>query len=1668
MGFYGNITSTNKTQFTFDRIYPNRTKMDVLASTDGIFIGRFVLVDYDNENATFFPIFKKDNSGIFYADSSFNTIMTVDLCNKGDVFKYQAGSVIEFWEATGNTITTEEAVYAEFKKTTNSYENNYKIDIENKYGTGRGYDGTVWQKAYVDGKEKYVMIAELNSVVPTFKITADAPTMTPLAPHFDKQSNNVAYWLHWQPQWGMRIKEAVNENLSDEKIEWINSTYNEKTNNVDTKKETINGNIYYNKAGLSREKRSFVEGVNDIVSVEPTGVSGIVYEGHDNNPSTAPDIQEISIVLPSIGNAISEAWDVVYGAPQNEDNKRNLDIKWDSLKGIRMVEEGLGGYKYNTESVESLGGCINSVHDLMGMIIVGENPENAKDADANSIYYDTQEQIFKRKHTTYQYDPVDAISNDNSYKPVLGSDLLKYEAGEYFYKDSLNNYYLEKAEKPDKARNYYDLGEPKEQPLEEKYLPDTWYYLNGGDYLKAVEEEAVEGREYLIIPEDLSSTIIQWFRPGAYFYTTTKEKPTDLSQITLVQPTDKYNKNLFYWGIYGEDVGSWETISQNITINGVTQNIVGIEWPDDYNTPEKALNALYQVQLVPFEENKFYVKREKDYILVRSQPLAYNSDKFENAGSYFLIETETVPPFYEADKYHFKNGDDYLADRVGKFDSKKTYYEVNAQLIIKKFFVEGEYYENSENPSISPDTTPNPDKEYLERMHYYVYKDDEGILPVGAEWNEKVTTIPSTIQLATRKEIYEMQELEGFARSFNTIHGLILEIRKLLDTGHTYTRDINTVQGAINKLNDIIAKFEDLQPGKLILVDNYGRIHPTDTVGDKWLEWVINADPINPSIEILHNTAQEAEATFEQRNKAPKFGEIITTPKIEIDARGHVSTFGEEEIVLPKPSLTDNDISGVLTAMSMDDTNGKITNTFTPLSDVKLDNYEKITSVIGDLDATDSLGTALSKIENNIASTNETIEEKDNKIREDFNAINQTVQLDLKENSLAIQNITTDIQTINKAIKDLQDNSYDDEEIRGLIEENANAIELLTNGIDVEIVNQVNDLINYVTENGSSVIEMQSNIADNALSIINEEKRAIEIENNLNDSITITNSKVESLEDNIKNFITKDELNAKGYLTEHQDISSKQNKTDNSLNTKEKTIVGAINELSNTLRYVIPSSYKENDQDNDTTILQRCLDDAYSKKCCVILDRDYYIAKPSDNNAMLKTKVSIYGNGYSLIANSQEAIISNKGEHLPVTMISIDNGANNIIIDGVKFKCATGGDKQGYHDLDNMGKEGMEDITGEAIYTNLCAVQTTPYATNTKKAENIEIRNCDFRGASIRFQNVKNSKLTNLQFVNCDEEIYAIRLENVEINNINVQRYKTQNANGQYRDRSRLYHVFYMFFLENIKINNLVVSGTSSLSDIFHFNFAGNTDILSKNISIDNFVINSKITNLLQSRYNDNIILKNGYVKECDYIILYGMENTGFKLIDCDFNVKTNENVSVINIGDDTKNGGKVELTDDMYIFFDRCKFNFSSEDGSVPYSLFKNYNTYLNNCKIINKDNDIKMNLVEDKRSNGFFMINDCEIISPKITLFRGNIGGRLTCKNSTIRNSTSTGAEPLFAIGANSHYELYDCYIHSIKNIDLGDSSKSYYNNIIGYYFENGTTQKGIHTWSSLTAKQ
>jgi hypothetical protein len=115
------------------------------------------------------------------------------------------------------------------------------------YGQGRGYDSTVWQKVYTDDIEKYVMIAELNTVVPTFAVVAEAPTMNPVVPHFDTQSTDVYYKLHWQTPWGFRVA-AANANKSDITTQWTTTTYNPETGKNETSNPvTKDAAIYFNK-----------------------------------------------------------------------------------------------------------------------------------------------------------------------------------------------------------------------------------------------------------------------------------------------------------------------------------------------------------------------------------------------------------------------------------------------------------------------------------------------------------------------------------------------------------------------------------------------------------------------------------------------------------------------------------------------------------------------------------------------------------------------------------------------------------------------------------------------------------------------------------------------------------------------------------------------------------------------------------------------------------------------------------------------------------------------------------------------------------------------------------------------------------------------------------------------------------------------------------------------------------------------------------------------------------------------------------------------------------------------------------------------------------------------------------------------------------------------------
>ena len=544
MGFYGNITNTSRTQFQFDRTYPNRYDMETHKNIDNVYAGRYVLVEYDSTANldTYLRVSQNEVHEIgntTYYTFTFNPVINNQIQNATLLTRDIVKSDNDFIVFTSTLITdVSGGVYhrdvkffsyvdipdpsnsglAMFIAITGSMDNipnytvNYNIDTS-IYGAGRGYDSTVWQKVYMDGVEKYIMIAELNTVVPTFDVSADAPTLSPIIPHFDTKSTDIYYKLHWQPTWGMRVASASNDHPnSDETTIWTREVYNDVTG-ITTPYywDYIKGEwvewakgftpaelpaaIYYNQIGF-RPEFSTHSNEQDIVNVTPTGISGNMYNKHDGtqDKEALPDIQEITIMLPSIGNAIATVWDTMYGHDvrtlpvlneQGEEDEQTLDFRYRDIdwKDVLLLTEDYqgdiskGGMTYN---VNTVAGCINEVHRLMGMILTEK-----KDEYLNKEWYD--------KHYLY----CEGFDNENNGKYPIGNIYRIYEHPSYATPISITSILSEGETFPlrEDFESDQEYNEAYEQFINNK-LPEDAYF-------KILNEIVVDEENHLVVPDEL-------------------------------------------------------------------------------------------------------------------------------------------------------------------------------------------------------------------------------------------------------------------------------------------------------------------------------------------------------------------------------------------------------------------------------------------------------------------------------------------------------------------------------------------------------------------------------------------------------------------------------------------------------------------------------------------------------------------------------------------------------------------------------------------------------------------------------------------------------------------------------------------------------------------------------------------------------------------------------------------------------------------------------------------------------------------------------------------------------------------------------------------------------------------------------------------------------------
>lgn len=743
----------------------------------------------------------------------------------------------EYWMSMQNgswhelSFTTD-SVYFQSSGDTN-YLTNFAIDTA-AYGTSRGYDSTVWQKVYESGSEKYVMVAELNSVVPTFDMSADAPTMMPITPHFDSDSTNVYYKIHWQPSWGIRTKAAGNHLLgveisqtgspgytpnvtltedktvypSDSTTKWradfydtvrdekTTKYYNTKSSNwtaeADDDNSEISAAVYFNLDGFNPNNVAYSQDLidetqeryndeiassgwdnKDEIKLAPTGVSGHMYNTHGNTVDQSPEVdtQELSIMLPSIGDTLAQIWDMVFGGRETnteikETNERNTDTAWENARanldrhGLRLVNDDAyrNGYetdKYAVAEVNTLAGAINSAHDIIGMIITADDHSTLMDnvdfLDEDRIFYDSKENKYYRKHKTYDYTPIE--DNPDAFETIELTEEPESLIGYYVF-DGVSyipcdeNSVYNPSEKYYRQVNVFTYTEVEQDFAADDFNPIGYYILENGVY-KPVPEDAV-------------------FVPGTTYYKRSGETYTNQGEVVA------FDGEKYYYMDYTGDI-----LDKNPTANLDKMDYI----KNDKYLPGHRYYTIDQSGVTVkrlidgYRPNKYYyIDGEGNYVLDTEKTALAGRQYYDiNVDKVVSVADGNLHGIYVPNAYYFTpdGGQTYQKDMSPTVTRNRIYYLPN----IKKteFTNDGEvktYIEQVGYQEVKPideldfkqhDYYIKPDpniKQYLKYLGSWEdYQTDNPTLYM--QTIEYVLTTENTVTIDTSREYY----LTGFAEN---------------------------------------------------------------------------------------------------------------------------------------------------------------------------------------------------------------------------------------------------------------------------------------------------------------------------------------------------------------------------------------------------------------------------------------------------------------------------------------------------------------------------------------------------------------------------------------------------------------------------------------------------------------------------------------------------------------------------------------------------------------------------------------------------------------------------------------------------------------------------------------------------------------------------------------
>lgn len=751
---------------------------------------------------------------------------------------------------------------------------NYNIDAA-AYGTSfdsRGYDATVWQKVYSEGQGKFVLIAHLNGgYIPSFELFANAPSSYPEAPYIDSKSTDALYRIHVPSQWGFRIKEADLSDsggypLSDQRISQEYKEYDDDNNVIRTYQNEIYADIYFNKKANNKLYDYTDQTQANQIILEPTGISGKHYWNSDDE-STDADIYELSIHLPMIGNMVAEGYNLIYGTSEDQENhKRTTDIEWyngtasDELK--YNGNTALGG---KTHSLNTLAGSLNTIHDIMGQIVVPlESWPNEEGIEAlsdqylytfNNNYYRKGTILKKRIIPDNEYtftiqnnvSENDFILNkyyyqsDNTWIPATTWDsnlsnsgyalrnintaryspvplLIQFSPGQYYIKEG-ENYWCDNAltipTYPN--RTYYQVnaslaGSNQDGHFTGEYVSDGRYFTKDekGNYIPSHTDTQLINTTYYGVTVHNTYTNRRFYHPGSFYY---KEGDS----FYLEEDSSPHNDRSYYVLIFSD------TPKYGYGADGQV-----IQYYEIAYEPE----PVFSFSTMPVDSSELYVLQDGEYIAydnIGDLDTILHRNPYTIPRTYYTLNVVSYAgDLYLPGVYYIKNNNNSYYRSYDSLDISETYYIIDSATPLETpFYLPDKYYYQVSTDVYElarTDTMTQNGTSYYTKSPLYVNDDTTGICPYGYEWNDYAAYIPPSISLYSATRRADLIPLPTLGKETNSLFGLLLRLNILYGPGEDENRDINTIRGIYNKLQDLLYQIKTLRPGQILYVNDFGQI----------------------------------------------------------------------------------------------------------------------------------------------------------------------------------------------------------------------------------------------------------------------------------------------------------------------------------------------------------------------------------------------------------------------------------------------------------------------------------------------------------------------------------------------------------------------------------------------------------------------------------------------------------------------------------------------------------------------------------------------------------------------------------------------------------------------------------------------------------------------------